>query len=254
MTACKRTENNLEKRANEPSCLREIGQLISKTGTNLDEILKGIADLISGSSLYPEITCAKITLGDKEFKTDNFKTTQWKQSADINIEGRKEGAVEVYYLAEKPEGAEGLFLKVDRTLIDGAAEMLGKMVECKHMEEQLRKSENRFRELVISLPETIYEIDAEGNLTFANDIAFDTFGYSREDFDVGLNAYQMFIPEEREKLKDNITRIMSGEKLGPNEYMAQRKDSSRFPVIVHSSVITDDQGEPCGLETDCDGH
>ena len=247
MTACKRTENNLEKRANEPSCLREIGQLISKTGTNVDELLKGMADLILRSSLDPEITCAKITLGDKEFKTDNFKTTQWKQSADINIQGRKEGAIEVYYLAEKPEGADGVFSKLDRILIDGAATMLGKMVECKHMEEQLRKSENRFRELVISLPEIIYEIDAEGNLTFANDIAFDASGYSREDFDVGLNAYQMFIPEEREKLKDNITRIMSGEKLGPNEYMAQRKDGSRFPVIVHSSVITDDQGNPVGL-------
>ncbi|MFB0544699.1 MAG: DUF835 domain-containing protein [Asgard group archaeon] len=84
-------------------------------------------------------------------------------------------------------------------------------------------------------------------MTFANQAAFDTFGYTQEDFDKGLNAIQMLVPEDWDRAKEDIRRALSGEKLSIREYMAQTKDGSRFPVIVHASVITDEEGKPIGL-------
>ena len=48
--------------------------------------------------------------------------------------------------------------------------------------EELQESERRFKELAELLPQTIYEMDLNGNLTFVNKKAFDHFGYTPEDF------------------------------------------------------------------------
>ncbi|MFC1815062.1 PAS domain S-box protein [Thermodesulfobacteriota bacterium] len=107
----------------------------------------------------------------------------------------------------------------------------------KHAHEEIIESEKRFRDLTNALPQTIFETDENGKLTFTNNIAFDLFGYNRNDFDQGLNALDMLIPQERAGAFENIQTVMSGKKLGPVEYTAIRKDGSTFPVAIHSDVI-----------------
>jgi len=116
----------------------------------------------------------------------------------------------------------------------------------KKWEETLRASEERFRELAELLPETIYEMDLEGNLTFVNRKAFDHFGYTQEEFQQGLNAFQMIIPEDRPKVRENINLILKGEKAGLSEYTAQRKDGCTYPALFHSAPIIQG-GRPVGF-------
>jgi len=84
----------------------------------------------------------------------------------------------------------------------------------KRANEELVNSEARFRELAESLPEVVYEIDVDARLTFCNNAAFDFFGLSPEDFERGINVFDHMAPEERNKTKINMRRIMQGEKLG----------------------------------------
>ena len=56
----------------------------------------------------------------------------------------------------------------------------------------------------------------------------------------------MFIPEDRDRAKENIKRRLRGEKFGANEYTALRKDGSTFPVLLHSAPIVR-EGKPVGL-------
>lgn len=120
------------------------------------------------------------------------------------------------------------------------------VAEKRQAEEALRQSEARFRELADSLPETVYETDDRGNITFANRAAFENFGYAREDFEKGLNASRMVIPEEWDRVGANTRRILAGEYLGSSEYTAQRKDGTRFPLIMHSTPIIR-EGKAVGL-------
>jgi len=108
------------------------------------------------------------------------------------------------------------------------------------------ESEERFRELAQLLPQTVFEMDLQGRLSFVNQVAFDLFGYTREDFEKGLSCLQMVAHEDRRRAQENIGRIVKGEKLRGLEYAALRKDGSTFPVIIHSNVVMRD-GRPVGL-------
>ena len=111
------------------------------------------------------------------------------------------------------------------------------ITESKTAEYALRESEKRFRELAELMPETIYEMDLKGNLTFVNRKAFEHFGHTQEDFDRGLNAFDMVAPEDRDRAIENTRQIMKGESIGLNEYVAIRKDGSAFPIMIHSAPI-----------------
>lgn len=119
--------------------------------------------------------------------------------------------------------------------------------ERKRAEESLQESEQKYRELCESLPEIVCEVDTQGNITYVNGVAFDVFGYTQEDFDRGLNVLQMLVPEERDRAVENIGKVLAGEVLGAEEYVAQRKDSSPFAAMIHTSRVTDDEGAPVGF-------
>ena len=116
----------------------------------------------------------------------------------------------------------------------------------KQSEVALRESEERFRELAELMPETVFEVDLEGKLTFVNRNAFNNFGYTQRDLKKGLKSFDMIIPKDRERAQDNVTKILTGEKSGINEYTALRKDGSIFPVMIHSAPIFK-EGKPVGL-------
>jgi len=104
-------------------------------------------------------------------------------------------------------------------------------------QETLQKSEEKYRELADSLPQVVFETDEKGKLTFINRNAFDLFGYSQQDFDKGVTAIEMLIPEDRNMAMENIQRVMRGEDTGGNEYTARRKDGSTFPISIHSNAL-----------------
>jgi len=120
------------------------------------------------------------------------------------------------------------------------------ITERKRAEEQLRESEERYRELADFLPQTVFEFDERGNFTFANRHGFQTFGYTSEDFDKGLSALQMLVPEDRDRAKENIQKVLSGEESGGAEYTALRKDGSTFSAVIYSAAIIHGN-KPVGL-------
>jgi PAS domain S-box-containing protein/putative nucleotidyltransferase with HDIG domain len=113
-------------------------------------------------------------------------------------------------------------------------------------EEGLRQSERRYRELYDFLPIPVYEMDLEANLISANRALYDTFGGSEDDLKKGFSAWQVVSPQSVDKSKDNIQRLLKGERVEGTEYELKRLDGSVFPAIIVSSVIKKD-GKSVGL-------
>jgi len=131
----------LGERVKELSCLYSISKLIMTPDISLDEILQGTVDLIPPSWQYPEITCARVILEERDFRTENYRESLWKQTADIFVRGELSGFVEIHYLEEKPEIDEGPFLMEERNLIDAIAERLGRTAERLRSEERIYQKE-----------------------------------------------------------------------------------------------------------------
>jgi len=111
--------------------------------------------------------------------------------------------------------------------------------------EEAVKSSVRYKELVDLLPQIVFEIDLAGNLTFVNQSAFSVMGYTEADLLRGMNVLERVVPEDRERVMQNMQRVLNGRKSG-HEYTFMHKDGSRFPVIIHSSVIYQ-EGMPVGF-------
>ncbi|MDO8841740.1 PAS domain S-box protein, partial [Methanocalculus sp.] len=118
------------------------------------------------------------------------------------------------------------------------------ITERKKIEKTLLESESRFRELTELLPQAIYETDPEGRLTYANRMAFELFGYTREDFDAGLNALSMIHPDDLLRAVESFQEGVAGKREGSiaNEYRAVSQNGSIFPIIVYASPILRDGG------------
>lgn len=99
---------------------------------------------------------------------------------------------------------------------------------------KLVESESRFRELADLLPQPVLEIDNEAKFTFVNRAAFALTGYTEEDMRRGVNALDLVVPEDRERLVEAMMRILGGEHTSGYEYTVVRKDGSTFPVFLYA--------------------
>ncbi len=114
-------------------------------------------------------------------------------------------------------------------------------------QEQLEKSEKRYRELTESLPEMICEVDTRGILTYANKFAIDRFGYSREEvLNDQFPILDIFPKNIKDQVAKNIELILKHGESIPREYLVLTKSGETFPVIVYTTAIVE-QEEVVGL-------
>ena len=158
----------------------------------------------------------------------------------------KDQKSEIPFLLFTGKGREEVFVKalnlgVDRYINKNGspeivycelADAINKTVERKKAQDMLRLNEERYRELANSLPDIVFETDTNGMLLYVNDKAFEIAGYSPDELKKGLNIMQFVAPEDEERAKKNIQRLMVGGKYFPDEYTFVRKDGSTFNALI----------------------
>ena len=102
--------------------------------------------------------------------------------------------------------------------------------------EILSESEQRYRELANSLPHIVYESDTSGKLVFVNEKALEIAGYSKEDFEKGLNILQFIVPEDRQRAIERMQQLLAGGRYVPAEYEFLRKDGTTFPALITTTL------------------
>ncbi|MDX9856902.1 MAG: PAS domain S-box protein [candidate division Zixibacteria bacterium] len=135
-----------------------------------------------------------------------------------------------------------------RTELDAlrsAAGIIGARIERHRAEQELRESETKFREIAEMLPEAVFESDAEGRITYANQKATQYFGFETRDYSRGLSILDVIVPEERERALASHQQLLRTGEHGVVEYTGVRKDGVKFPISVRSSRIVRN-GVPVG--------
>ena len=249
-TECKRAEKalkqrtyDLNERLKELNCLYGIDKISKIQGITIEEVLKRAVRLIPSSWQYPEITGSRITFENREYKSRNFKETEWMQKTDIILNNKKVGLLEVCYLEEKSESNEGPFLKEERNLINSVADHLGQLTMIKKAQEALRESEERYRNVVENANDAIYIIMPDG-FKYVNPAFEALTGYaSKEVYKKEFNFWNIIhrsdikLIKEREKSRKREREI-------PNRYEFRiRAKDGKTKIVEASTVVIGREGE-----------
>ena len=113
-------------------------------------------------------------------------------------------------------------------------------------QDELKRSEGRYRELTEMIPLCVFEMDLQGKFTFANQYGLELFGFQTEDLKRGVPVIELIVEEDRVRAMATVARVVRGEPASLTEYTAQHRDGSRFPVLVLSGVM-EREGEPVGV-------
>ncbi len=107
----------------------------------------------------------------------------------------------------------------------------------KKLETAYKDSEKKYWELINLLPLGIFEYDLNGRITHCNPMGLGIMGYTQEDIENNVAILNVVAPEELEKAKARMAKVLSGQEVEGEEYTAVRKSGNTFPVMLYSYPI-----------------
>lgn len=109
--------------------------------------------------------------------------------------------------------------------------------------QELQASEETYKTILMASPDDITIAELSGNIVMVSDAATKIFGYDPGD-GPGMSIMDFIAPEDHEKARSNIKKMIHENNLGPNEYRAIRKDRSCFDIEVNNALIRNNEGKP----------
>ena len=116
---------SFREREKELKCLYRIEEILKESGKEKQQVYGRIIEAIPYGWQYPQYCTARITIGTEDYHPPGFEETPWVLEADIMVQQKKAGEVEVYYTREMPEEDIGPFLKHEKRLLEAIADRLG---------------------------------------------------------------------------------------------------------------------------------
>jgi signal transduction histidine kinase len=140
-----RVEWALRERVKELTCLYSIAQVTQQSGLTLREVLTSIVRLLPPAWQFSEAASARIVLDDRQFSTNNFADTSLRQTAELIVDGKQRGCVEVGYFADFGGDTAQPFLHEEVRLIEMVAREISIIVDQYETEENRSKLQEQLR-------------------------------------------------------------------------------------------------------------
>lgn len=120
------------------------------------------------------------------------------------------------------------------------------ITEHKRSEQELIKSEERYRDLVENAHDIIYSQDLQGRYTSMNQAGAQITGYTVEEA-LALNIDQTVAPEFLAKSREMLRRKLEGDDVTAYEMEIVAKDGHRITVEANTKLVFQD-GVPVGVQ------
>ena len=124
--------------------------------------------------------------------------------------------------------------------------VLQDITEYKLVSEELRASEERFRDIAHISADWIWEVDSDANYTFASSSVYDLLGY-RPDEILGKTPFDFMSPDEAKSVGEKFADIVKAKASFKDlENIVLGKDGKEHVTMTSGSPILDEQGELLG--------
>lgn len=162
---------------------------------------------------------------DKLDQCMNGRQIQYQAWFDFPAMGRRYMDV-AYYPYQEEDGS-----------IMGAMVSGRDITKLKKAEDDLKKSEAKFREMAGLLPNMILEMDLDFRATYINNLGLETFGLSQDDVYAGIRVLDLIHPDEREDAVSSMERLAAGGVIRPGELKLIKKDGAELVAYINASPI-----------------
>ncbi len=116
----------------------------------------------------------------------------------------------------------------------------------KRLEEKLKESEKRFRDILYSMGDWVWETDKNGVYTFASEEVKQVLGYEPEEL-IGKNPFELMPAEESSYIRKKFSEIASEKKPIVNlENLNLTKEGKRVYMLTNGVPMLDENGELTG--------
>jgi CRP/FNR family transcriptional regulator len=127
--------NDLNERQKELNCLYQISSILKDNDEAFKAVLLKVVNIIPGGYRFPEICRVQIEVQDIFVYSEEFKSSELKQTAKIVVDGIEIGEINVFYIKPVKLDVDSVFLFDEQKLIHAIAEEIGQYVALKHFKE-----------------------------------------------------------------------------------------------------------------------
>jgi two-component system cell cycle sensor histidine kinase/response regulator CckA len=121
------------------------------------------------------------------------------------------------------------------------------ITEQRKMDEELRRSEEKYRTILETMEEGCFEVDLSGNLTFFNNALCTISGYSREEL-MGMNNRDFTTAETAKRMYRIFNEIYTtGKPAKIMDYEVIKSDGSKVILEMSASLIQGISDRPLGF-------
>ncbi len=118
--------------------------------------------------------------------------------------------------------------------------------DLRNLENELRQSEKKYRDLTEMLPQPVWEMSLNGKFTYGNPAMLELLGVNMEDYLNTMGLLMTLVEEDRDESECNLTQLARSEQRVTCQCKVLRADGSTVPCMVYSSAIVKD-GEVIGF-------
>jgi PAS domain S-box-containing protein len=119
------------------------------------------------------------------------------------------------------------------------------------MREALHESEELYRGLVKTNPDSVVKTDLEGNIVYLSKQTILMHEYDHKEELYGKSFLELFTPECRESASQNMKKTIEAGSTKNTEFVLLKKDGSTFIGELNSSLITNIEKTPTAIIFTC---
>ena len=124
--------------------------------------------------------------------------------------------------------------------IIGVVEITRDITKLKHIEQRLKESEEKYKNLVDNILDQIIETNLDGTITYVSPQVFNIFGFKPEEA-LGKRSIDFVHPNDKAILKESMKRAIDSGEIISSQFRLRHKDGHYLLVSSRGSLIKKDE-------------
>lgn len=127
----------LNERTKELECLYQVINILGKAEhASFERGFQMVVDLVPGGMQFPRVACARLLIGDQEYRSERYVHSRWVVDEEVRIDRENAGTLEVAYTEMHPDSFRGPFLAEEVYLLKAIASLIGQVLHRRRLIEE----------------------------------------------------------------------------------------------------------------------